>query len=281
MTKSKRIGHWRTNAQGTTTWVTEHMIERTVYTLSRNENDRFINGQKLLKTYCKYCYQKVYFISLNEKQKYFNNNAEPLTLHQCRIKNTKSRVNQKPTITKKFLAEDDVTAMYRRGEELRLKSETRKKIKSERRKKSKVVDIEHKEDKKKARKQVIQKSKKKNKRQVIKGPNKKQRKQKVLNLYKYLHDPNLSQGILELLNFQDVIHILYECVIPYIEYLRIKSYKENSYKHSNKMKKIQALLTNQKYFFEFHENNGVKLENIMPDLKQNLKLLEKYFNDLN
>ena len=104
MTKSKRIGHWRTNAQGTTTWVTEHTIERTVYTLSRNENDRFINGQKLLKTYCKYCYQKVYFISLNEKQKYFNNNAEPLTLHQCRIKNTKSRVNQKPTITKKFLA---------------------------------------------------------------------------------------------------------------------------------------------------------------------------------
>lgn len=272
MTKSKRIGHWRTNAQGTTTWVTEHTIERTVYTLSRNENDRFINGQKLLKTYCKYCYQKVYFISLNDKKKYFNNNVEPLTLHQCRMKNTKSRAYQEPSLSKKFLAEDDVMAMYQRGEELRLKSETRKK--------NQVVDIEHKEDKKKARKQVIQKSKKKNKRQVVKGTNKKQRIQKDKNLRKYLHDPNLSQGILELLNFQDVINILYECVIGHILYLRRKPHKNNS-TNLNKMKKIEALLINQKYFFEFHENNEVKLENDMPDLKQNLKLLEKCFNDFN
>lgn len=123
MTKSKRIGHWRTNAQGTTTWVTEHTLERTIYTFSKDGTNRFVNGQKLLETYCKYCYQKVFFVSLNEKQKYFNNNSEPLISHQCRVKDNKKEINKKPIRTKKFLNESDVAALYQRGKELRRKQE--------------------------------------------------------------------------------------------------------------------------------------------------------------
>ena len=122
MTKSKRIGHWRTNAQGTTTWVTEHTLERTIYTLSKDGAHRFVNGQKLLETYCKYCYQKVFFVSLNEKQKYFNNNSEPLISHQCRTKDVKKTINQKPVKSKKYLGKDGISALYRRGEELSKKS---------------------------------------------------------------------------------------------------------------------------------------------------------------
>jgi len=122
MTKSKRIGHWRTNAQGTTTWVTEHTIERTVYTLSKDGTNKYVNGQKLLETYCKYCYQKVFFISLNEKQKYFNNNSVPLIHHQCRTKDVKKTINQKPIKSKKYLGKDGISALYRRGEEISKKS---------------------------------------------------------------------------------------------------------------------------------------------------------------
>ena len=128
MTKSKRVGHWRTNAQGTTTWVTEHTLERTVYTLSKDGTNKLVNGQKLLETYCNYCYQKVFFVSLNEKKKYFNNNSEPLILHQCRIRDKKTTINKRPIKTKKFLDEKNVKALFRRVEELR---KTADKIKSQ------------------------------------------------------------------------------------------------------------------------------------------------------
>jgi hypothetical protein len=134
MTKSKRVGHWRTNAQGTTTWVTEHTLERTVYTLSKDGTNKLVNGQKLLETYCNYCYQKVFFVSLNEKKKYFNNNSEPLILHQCRIRDKKTTINKRPIKTKKFLDEKNVKALFRRVEELRKTSDkikSQKKIKSD------------------------------------------------------------------------------------------------------------------------------------------------------
>ena len=35
MTEPKRTGHWRTNAQGTTSWVSEHLVHRVIYTLSK------------------------------------------------------------------------------------------------------------------------------------------------------------------------------------------------------------------------------------------------------
>ena len=49
MTESKRTGHWRSNAQGTTSWVSEHSVHRVVYTLSRKGGQSFVNGGHLLK----------------------------------------------------------------------------------------------------------------------------------------------------------------------------------------------------------------------------------------
>ena len=93
MTKSNRIGHWRTNKHGTTTWVTEHTVEKTVYTVSKNGSEKYVNGQKLLNTYCNYCYKKVFFISLNENKRLFNNDSEPLIVPSFPF-NVKSCTNE-------------------------------------------------------------------------------------------------------------------------------------------------------------------------------------------
>lgn len=145
MTKSNRIGHWRTNKHGTTTWVTEHTVEKTVYTVSKNGSEKYVNGQKLLNTYCNYCYKKVFFISLNENKRLFNNDSEPLIVHKCRNRNTNIEVNDKPTQTKKFLDEDDLKALNRRGEALRQKSDLRKEEKRIKRDKKKAAKEQKKE----------------------------------------------------------------------------------------------------------------------------------------
>ena len=145
MTKSNRIGHWRTNKHGTTTWVTEHTVEKTVYTVSKNGSEKYVNGQKLLNTYCNYCYKKVFFISLNENKRLFNNDSEPLIVHKCRNRNTNIEVNDKPTQTKKFLDEDDLKALNRRGEALRQKSELRKEERRIKRDKQKAAKKQKKE----------------------------------------------------------------------------------------------------------------------------------------
>jgi len=161
MTKSNRIGHWRTNKHGTTTWVTEHTVEKTVYTVSKNGSEKYVNGQKLLNTYCNYCYKKVFFISLNENKRLFNNDSEPLIVHKCRNRNTNNEVNDKPTQTKKFLDEDDLKALNRRGEALRQKSDLRKEEKRIKRDKKKAAKEQRKEKLKsqldKAAKSQIQK----------------------------------------------------------------------------------------------------------------------------
>ena len=145
MTKSNRIGHWRTNKHGTTTWVTEHTVEKTVYTVSKNGSEKYVNGQKLLNTYCNYCYKKVFFISLNENKRLFNNDSEPLIVHKCRNRNTNIEVNDKPTQTKKFLDEDDLKALNRRGEALRQKSDLRKEERRIKRDKQKAAKEQKKE----------------------------------------------------------------------------------------------------------------------------------------
>ena len=145
MTKSNRIGHWRTNKHGTTTWVTEHTVEKTVYTVSKNGSEKYVNGQKLLNTYCNYCYKKVFFISLNENKRLFNNDSEPLIVHKCRNRNANIEVNEKPTQTKKFLDEDDLKALNRRGEALRQKSDLRKEERRIKRDKQKAAKEQKKE----------------------------------------------------------------------------------------------------------------------------------------
>jgi len=145
MTKSNRIGHWRTNKHGTTTWVTEHTVEKTVYTVQKNGSEKYVNGQKLLNTYCNYCYKKVFFISLNENKRLFNNDSEPLIVHKCRNRNSNIEVNDKPTQTKKFLDEDDLKALNRRGEALRQKSELRKEERRIKRDKQKAAKKQKKE----------------------------------------------------------------------------------------------------------------------------------------
>ena len=145
MTKSNRIGHWRTNKHGTTTWVTEHTVEKTVYTVSKNGSEKYVNGQKLLNTYCNYCYKKVFFISLNENKRLFNNDSEPLIVHKCRNRNTNIEVSDKPTQTKKFLDEDDLKALNRRGEALRQKSDLRKEERRIKRDKQKAAKEQKKE----------------------------------------------------------------------------------------------------------------------------------------
>jgi len=162
MTKSNRIGHWRTNKHGTTTWVSEHTVEKTVYTVSKNGSEKYVNGQKLLNTYCNYCYKKVFFISLNENKRLFNNDSEPLVVHKCRNRNTNIEVNDKPTLTKKFLDEDDLKALNRRGEALRQKSNLRKeerRIKREKKKAAKERKTElNRENLNKANEKVVNKA---------------------------------------------------------------------------------------------------------------------------
>lgn len=114
-----RRGHWRTNSNGTTTWVSEHSVTRDSYTISQVNGLDYINGQRLLETICKYCYQKVFYAAFhNNETKFFNKRDNEISLHNCRKATTIKSEASPTTKAKKFLSENDVLALDRRAREL-------------------------------------------------------------------------------------------------------------------------------------------------------------------
>ena len=118
MTSFGRRGHWRTNANGTRFWVSEHEVSRDVYSVSVTHGQLHVNGYRLSKTLCKFCYADVYYASLPQRGKvFFNLNTEPLTVHNCRKKSNIETNHTSTRRPKKFLSEADAKALDRRAEE--------------------------------------------------------------------------------------------------------------------------------------------------------------------
>lgn len=114
-----RRGHWRTNANGTTTWVSEHSVSRDTYTTSQVDGVDYVNGHRLLETICKYCYQKVFYAAFkNNETKFFNKRDNEISLHNCRKATTINPEVSPTRKAKKFLNENDMLALDRRAREL-------------------------------------------------------------------------------------------------------------------------------------------------------------------
>ena len=263
MTKSNRIGHWRTNKHGTTTWVTEHTVEKTVYTVSKNGSEKYVNGQKLLNTYCNYCYKKVFFISLNENKRLFNNDSEPLIVHKCRNRNANIEVNEKPTKTKKFLDEDDLKALNRRVEALRQKSNLRKEERRIKREKKKAA----KERKKELNRENLNKANEKvvNKAFFISGGKKQSQRLKQIAIgHVNKHLPKIISN--EIKSFLELIQ---NEESPYLKYnIPTKAI-------INSKKRMLTLLSNSKLYSENLEGRELsqKLLKLIVSLEEKLVII--------
>ena len=115
-----RRGHWRTNSDGNMFWISEHKVNRKTYTLSKKDNQHFVNGHRLLETICNYCYTKIYYASIGENKKlFFNKDLSSLSIHDCRkkteIKGEKSSLRE----TKPFFNSNDIRALERRADEIK------------------------------------------------------------------------------------------------------------------------------------------------------------------
>ena len=118
MTNFGRRGHWRTNANGTRFWVSEHEVTRDVFSVSVADGQHHVNGYRLSQTLCKFCYASVYYASLPQRGKvFFNLDAGSLTIHNCRKKSNIETVRTPTHRPKKFLSEADAKALDRRAEE--------------------------------------------------------------------------------------------------------------------------------------------------------------------
>lgn len=118
MTNFGRRGHWRTNANGTRFWVSEHEVSRDVFSVSVTDGQHYVNGCRLSQTLCKFCYNSVHYASLPKRGKvFFNLNTDPLTIHNCRKKSNIETVRTPTRKPKKFLSEADAKALDRRAEE--------------------------------------------------------------------------------------------------------------------------------------------------------------------
>lgn len=107
MTKFSRRGHWRTNGNGTTTWISEHKVEKQHYSLVKRGENYYLDGDKrLLQDTCKYCYQKIYYVAFSESRKvYFNSFNEPLKIHNCRKSKQAKKIQGSLKKTNRFLSE--------------------------------------------------------------------------------------------------------------------------------------------------------------------------------
>ena len=84
----KRKGHERTNAQGTTFWVSEHKVKKDFYSVRTENGQVVINGiTKLLLGSCHNCRGTVFYADISSNKRiFFSNNTEPLIRHDCRQK---------------------------------------------------------------------------------------------------------------------------------------------------------------------------------------------------
>lgn len=115
-----RRGHWRTNSDGNTFWVSEHKVSRETYTLSKKKNQHFVNGYRLLETICNNCYSKIYYASLGENKKlFFNKELSSLSIHNCRKKSAITVEKAPLKETKPYLDANDLRAIERRAAEIK------------------------------------------------------------------------------------------------------------------------------------------------------------------
>ena len=111
--KYYRSGHYRTNVQGTTFWVSEHKVEKEFFSVHTEKGQVFINGIiKLREERCRYCYNQVFCAEVNSSKKiYFSNNKEPLVRHDCRkYKNSNIEKTGPLRKPKKFMSDSEVAA---------------------------------------------------------------------------------------------------------------------------------------------------------------------------
>ena len=75
-TKYTRRGHYRTNADGNTFWVSEHNVEQEYYSIRTVNGKTLINGHlPLLKDRCRTCFRPIFYTYLpSKKSLYFDNN---------------------------------------------------------------------------------------------------------------------------------------------------------------------------------------------------------------
>ena len=116
-TRFNRRGHYRTNANGTTFYVSSHEVEKDFYSVSDKVGNILVNGQaKLEKDFCRDCYATIFSAKfLSGKKILFNNNSEPLQRHAC--KKNKSNIIErsgKLRTPKKFLSDNEIKAQEAR-----------------------------------------------------------------------------------------------------------------------------------------------------------------------
>ena len=108
----KRKGHERTNAQGTTFWVSEHKVKKDFYSVRTENGQVVINGiTKLLLGSCHNCRGTVFYADISSNKRiFFSNNTEPLIRHDCRQKQAKVEHVGPLKKQKKFMSDDQVAA---------------------------------------------------------------------------------------------------------------------------------------------------------------------------
>ena len=117
MTKYRRRGHYKINANGTRFWVSEHEANRHNFIVKEVTGKKVVNGQKLIQTICKYCYQKIFFISLDKnKSSFFNNDCNPLSIHKCRKSYPSLKEKSNASKPKQFLNESNKKALDKRAD---------------------------------------------------------------------------------------------------------------------------------------------------------------------
>lgn len=128
MTEFSRRGHFKTNANGTRYWVSEHTVERRYYSLTTKGKDHFVDDDKpLLREMCKYCYQTVYYASLRPGQRiFFNALSDPLTIHNCQKEKPSNKTTDSLSVPSPFLQPHEVEGLKIRAEEVRQKGEKNK-----------------------------------------------------------------------------------------------------------------------------------------------------------
>ena len=128
MTEFSRRGHFKTNANGTRFWVSEHTVERRYYSLTTKGKDHFVDDDKpLLREMCKYCYQTVYYASLRPRQQiFFNALSDPLTIHNCRKEKKSDKTASSLRTSPNYLKPHEVEGLEIRAEEVRQNREKNK-----------------------------------------------------------------------------------------------------------------------------------------------------------
>ena len=111
-----RRDHYRTNYNGTRFKVSGHSVNKSFFSVVKKNKKTFINQHyQLHTTICKDCLKDIFYISIQNKKFYFNNDFEPLVKHDCLEKKSQEKYKGEPKRTKKFLSEMEAETLINRG----------------------------------------------------------------------------------------------------------------------------------------------------------------------